>query len=165
MLFDNGNRRDHIVQTPATGVSKAIELAFAGGDPPTSASIVWEWTLPDYNLAVGDADRLPNGNTLVTAGITSVIYEVAPNGSTVWSLDVPGIFPQYLVYRADRIASLLTPIPPDLDGNATVDGADLGLLIGAWGPCPSGGLCIADIDNNGTVDGADLGLLISAWGT
>ena len=41
MIFDNGSRRDHIVQTPATGVSKAIELAFSG-EPPTDAKIVWD---------------------------------------------------------------------------------------------------------------------------
>jgi hypothetical protein len=47
----------------------------------------------------------------------------------------------------------------DLDGSGTVDGADLGLLLGAWG-----GPGAADLDGSGTVDGADLGLLLGAWG-
>ncbi len=47
----------------------------------------------------------------------------------------------------------------DLDGDGDVDGADLGLLLAAWG-ADSGG---ADIDGNGTVDGGDLGLLLGAW--
>ena len=52
---------------------------------------------------------------------------------------------------------------PDLNGDGTVDGADLGLLLGAWGPCP-GSPCPADLNGDGTVDGADLGLLLGAWG-
>ncbi|MAD19368.1 MAG: hypothetical protein CMJ52_03995 [Planctomycetaceae bacterium] len=52
------------------------------------------------------------------------------------------------------------PCPEDLDGNGTIDGADLGLLLGAWGtPDPD-----ADINGDGTVNGADLGLLLGAWG-
>jgi hypothetical protein len=46
----------------------------------------------------------------------------------------------------------------DLDGNGTVDGADLGLLLGAWGTPGPG-----DLDGNGTVNGADLGLLLGSW--
>jgi hypothetical protein len=46
----------------------------------------------------------------------------------------------------------------DLDGNGTVDGADLGLLLGAWGSAGPG-----DLDGNGIVNGADLGLLLGFW--
>ena len=53
--------------------------------------------------------------------------------------------------------------PADLNGDGVVDGADLGLLLGAWGPCPPGG-CPADLNGDGVVDGADLGLLLGAWG-
>lgn len=45
----------------------------------------------------------------------------------------------------------------DLNGDGVVDGADLGLLLGAWGQ--SGG----DLDGDGTTNGADLGLLLGAW--
>jgi hypothetical protein len=43
--------------------------------------------------------------------------------------------------------------------SGTIDGADLGLLLGNWG---SGG--VGDIDGSGTTNGADLGLLLGAWG-
>ncbi len=46
----------------------------------------------------------------------------------------------------------------DLNGDAVVDGADLGLLLSSWG-----GTGVADLTGDGTVDGADLGLLLSAW--
>ena len=50
--------------------------------------------------------------------------------------------------------------PADLNGDGTVDAADLSLLLGAWGTSgPTG-----DINNDGTVDAADLSLLLGAWG-
>jgi hypothetical protein len=48
---------------------------------------------------------------------------------------------------------------PDLNGDATVDGLDLGALLGAWG-----GAGDADINRDGTVDGLDLGVLLGSWG-
>ena len=53
----------------------------------------------------------------------------------------------------------------DLNLDGIVNGADLGLLLGAWGAC-SGGTpgCIGDLNLDGVVNGADLGLLLGAWG-
>ncbi|HMN96483.1 MAG TPA: hypothetical protein PKC43_08845 [Phycisphaerales bacterium] len=48
----------------------------------------------------------------------------------------------------------------DLDGNGIVDGADLGLLLSAWGPCTG---CAADLNDDGVVNGSDLGILLGAW--
>jgi hypothetical protein len=53
------------------------------------------------------------------------------------------------------------PCPEDIDGNGTVDVADLVSLLAAWGPC---GGCPEDIDGSGTVDTADLVDLLAAWG-
>jgi len=49
-------------------------------------------------------------------------------------------------------------IPADLNCDGFVNGADLGILLGAWG---SDG---ADLDDDGTTAGSDLGILLSAWG-
>ena len=46
-----------------------------------------------------------------------------------------------------------------MNGDGTVNGADLGLLLAAWGT--DGG----DFNGDGTTNGADLGLLLAAWGT
>jgi hypothetical protein len=51
------------------------------------------------------------------------------------------------------------PCVGDLDANSVVNGADLGMLLAAWGNSGSG-----DLDGNGSVDGADLGTLLAAWG-
>lgn len=57
---------------------------------------------------------------------------------------------------------------PDINGDRIVDGADYGLVIGAWGweqeplsdykhPC--------DLNGDRRVNGADLGILLGAWGS
>jgi hypothetical protein len=48
---------------------------------------------------------------------------------------------------------------PDLNGDGVVDGADLGLLLLAFGGADSS----ADLDGSDVVDGADLGILLLAW--
>ena len=48
--------------------------------------------------------------------------------------------------------------PADLNGDGVVDGADMGILLGAWGTSGPG-----DLNGDGTVDGADVGLLLAAW--
>jgi len=48
----------------------------------------------------------------------------------------------------------------DLDGDGLVDGTDLSILLGSWGPCDQ---CAADINDDGVVDGDDLAALLGAW--
>jgi hypothetical protein len=47
----------------------------------------------------------------------------------------------------------------DLNGDGVVDGADLTILLGAWGSSGPG-----DLNGDGLVDGADLALLLGLWG-
>ncbi len=48
----------------------------------------------------------------------------------------------------------------DVDGDGTVNGTDLILLLGSWGTDNAA----ADFDGSGTVDGTDLIILLGAWG-
>ena len=50
--------------------------------------------------------------------------------------------------------------PEDLNDDGSVDSADLGLAIAAWGTDDAA----ADLNDDGVVDSADIGLLIAAWG-
>jgi len=61
---------------------------------------------------------------------------------------------------------LFPPLPPppcaeDLNGDGMVNGADLAILLGGWGPCAG---CPGDLDGDGDIDGADLATLLGAWG-
>ncbi len=85
---------------------------------------------------------------------------VLPPGSTAHLL-VSGTFGDGTI-TSDISAELSAPgvligTPGDLDGNGIVNGADLGLLLGAWGTAG------ADLDADGTTNGADLGLLLGNW--
>lgn len=53
-----------------------------------------------------------------------------------------------------------SPCPADLNGDQTIDGADLTLLLSAWNQQNAD----VDLDQNGLVDGADLTILLSFWG-
>ncbi len=59
--------------------------------------------------------------------------------------------------RAYRDAS--SACPADLDGSGVVDGADLAIILAAWGTNGPG-----DLDGSGLVDGADLAIVLAAWG-
>jgi hypothetical protein len=50
--------------------------------------------------------------------------------------------------------------PTDLSGDGCTDGADLGLLLGAWGARNG----LGDIDGDGVVGAADLAVLLGAFG-
>lgn len=66
------------------------------------------------------------------------------------------------IYTVARINLGAAPCPADLTGDGVVNGADLAVLLGAWGPCS--GSCPADFTGDGVVDGADLGFMLGAWG-
>jgi hypothetical protein len=99
LLYDNGNG----YQPPFTRVT---QIAF---DPAAgTANIVWEWRdSPDFfDFAVGDSDRLPNGNVLVTAGVSGRVIEVTPAGNKVWELKMTGA-PRWWYYRAIHVPDKL----------------------------------------------------------
>ncbi len=82
LLFDNGDER-------AIQASRALEIEV---DPVAgTANAVWFWKEPErimFSSWGGDADRLPNGNTLITNVANGRIVEVAPNKDKVWQLDI-----------------------------------------------------------------------------
>lgn len=50
----------------------------------------------------------------------------------------------------------------DLNGDASVNGADIAVVLGFWGL--SGVAVLGDINLDGTVNGADLAVLLGSWG-
>lgn len=95
LLFDNGLHRDG---NPEPGESRVIEIAF---DPDAlNAEIVWEWSDGFYSEIMGDADRLPNGNILVTDAMNGRIVELTPDKEVVWEYQLNA---NHTIYKTERI--------------------------------------------------------------
>lgn len=100
LLFDNHNLGPE-------DSSRALEVSIDFDRDPI-AEIEWEsWGTP-YARAMGDADRLPNGNTLVTLGIEGVIYEANDQAEEIWRLTRVIMEGERInrIYRAERIPDL-----------------------------------------------------------
>jgi hypothetical protein len=81
------------------------------------------------------------------------------------ALVVAGQFTTIGTDTRNRIAAFegcpeVVSTPGDLNGDGTVNGADLSTLLSAWGTSDP----TADIDSNGVVGGSDLAIMLSNWG-
>lgn len=85
-LLDNGNLLIFDNRVSELG-SRAIEV-----DPRTQ-QVVWEYPAADeprmFSGCCGTAQRLSNGNTLITFSQTAEALEVASNGDVVWEFHSP----------------------------------------------------------------------------
>ena len=54
-------------------------------------------------------------------------------------------------------------IPGDLNGDRHVNGIDLAIILGSWGPCASTNFA-ADINGDSIINGVDLAIVLSSWG-
>lgn len=83
LLFDNGNIRPGVTSPH----SRAIEV------DPWKQSVTWEYADPVrpafFAPFMGNADRLPNGNTLVTESPFGRLFEVTSDGHMVWEYVIP----------------------------------------------------------------------------
>lgn len=52
----------------------------------------------------------------------------------------------------------------DMNGDGVTNAHDLGVMLGAWGPCQSSEVCAGDFNGDGLVDSADLAILLGGWG-
>ena len=51
--------------------------------------------------------------------------------------------------------------PGDLDDDGSVNGVDLGIILGNWDTANP----ISDLNGDGATNGLDLGILLGGWGT
>ena len=109
LFYDNG--------TSERGFSRVVEYDL--DEEEMLATLVWEYPgdlVEDdwYNRIWGEADRLPNGNTLITAGSAQEgdaqgrIFEVRADGTKVWEMWLGSTEPDEVAgsYSAERIPVL-----------------------------------------------------------
>ncbi len=74
---------------------------------PVTLALVWSYTNARFfSTNISSAQRLPNGNTLITAGAGGRMFEVTPKGEIVWEYLFPifaGANASNAVYRAYRL--------------------------------------------------------------
>lgn len=130
------------------------------------------WGIYDLRLAVmascGDVTTLlacdDNGCNGDVPPWTSRITDLPLSaGQTVYIAVAGGDIAAPGPFAFELSLDSVTACPGDLDANGIIDGADLGTMLSAWGPCGASG-CVADVNGSGAVDGGDLGVLLSAWG-
>jgi len=112
LVFDNGGSSGYGFVSPIApdGVgafqragSRVLEIN------PVTLELVWSYTNPRFfSTNISSAQRLPNGNTLITAGAGGRLFEVTREGAIVWEYMFPifagtGPNPSNAVYRAYRI--------------------------------------------------------------
>jgi len=166
---------------PANRVAKWDGTEWSNVGEGFAGGIVWKLVVHDD----GDGEALYAFGTFTASGTTPLERMAKWNG-TAWepfgggasgtvldALVVPGaagddlvIAGQFTEIDGDAANRLAVwegcggpGVPGDLNGDGVVDGADLGILLAAWG----GDDAAADLDGNGVVDGADLASLLADW--
>ena len=147
-----------------TGAVTYLDNGYAAANRyPTSTTVTlnaWHDCRYSWNVVTGQA-KLEIDGALVVQHATTL--KGALYASNLFSTtDTPASTALNAYAYADDL-QLRSKAPDaactgDLNGDLVRDGADLGLLLGAWGT--AGG----DLNADGTTDGADLGLLLGAWG-
>lgn len=89
LVFNNGLGRNYtsvdelVLPLKKDGTYELPKGGTYGPDKP-----VWSYTDPDpktfFSQEISGAQRLPNGNTLICAGVHGTLFEVTPEGETVW---------------------------------------------------------------------------------
>jgi hypothetical protein len=148
-----------------TGVVAGRTYAFVGLERVGGvfAFDVSDPAAPEYQLYVNSRDFSAATNTAAAGdlgpeGAIFIPAAQSPNGRNllVLSNEISGTLS---VWAIDPICDAIG----DLNGDCAVNGGDLALMLGAWGPCGKGG-CVADLSGNGSVGAEDLALLLGNWG-
>jgi hypothetical protein len=117
LFFDNGTYREY---------SRAVEYSL--DEQNKTATLVWEYRhSPDIlGWALGYAQRLPNGNTLIGWGSANpTVTEVTPQGAVAYELDMREIIYTYRIYSLPWRTTAFVPsvdsllFPPCAIGDST----------------------------------------------
>jgi hypothetical protein len=89
LIFNNGLDRGYSsVEEIIPPVDAEGKYALAGGGPYGPSKPSWQYTAQNktdfFSSEISGVQRLPNGNTLVCAGVLGTFFEITPQGETVW---------------------------------------------------------------------------------
>jgi len=110
LVFDNGGASGYGFTTPnapdgANSFARANSRVFEIN--PIMLELVWFYAgLRFYSFNISGAQRLPNGNTLITEGANGRLFEVTKEGKIVWEYMFPmfaGAQSTNSVYRGYRL--------------------------------------------------------------
>ena len=124
LIFDNGEDPKDTSTGHLVPHSRIVEV-----DPLTN-EIVWTYLSPGltawrfFSPLISGAHRTPNGNTLITEGMPGRLFEVTPEGETVWEyvsphgLPIEGAEPsmETWIFRATKYTPDEIDFPDDLPG-------------------------------------------------
>lgn len=110
LVFDNGGSSGYGAPSGIAPDGRGV-YARAGSRVleinPVTLELVWSYSNARFfSTNISSAQRLPNGNTLITAGAGGRVFEVTPKGEIVWEYMFPlfaGANASNAVYRAYRI--------------------------------------------------------------
>ncbi len=127
LTFDNGNLAPEFRGTDDP-ISRAIEIEITD----TNASIAWSYELPTdlFGFASGNAQKLENGNVLVTTvGGGGRSLEVDLDGNIVWEGLYNLSLPDGAVYRSYRLPDLFPSSYSVIIDNLVESNGDTGIYV------------------------------------
>ena len=109
-MFDNGGASGYGFADSGRA-RRRLDLSRAGSRVleinPVTLELVWSYTGPRfYSTNISSAQRLPNGNTLITEGANGRLFEVTNDRKIVWEYMYPvfgGANASNAVYRGYRV--------------------------------------------------------------
>ncbi|MGA0419399.1 MAG: dockerin type I domain-containing protein [Phycisphaerales bacterium] len=114
------------------------------------------WTEQDGMRSI--EDYLADNGVSVPADLLLLdVTAISDDGSTMVGVALDTTLGRYRGYRI----LISSPCPADLNGDGEVGGADLSIMLAAWGPSKASP---ADLNGDGEVNGADLAILLGDWG-
>lgn len=167
---------DHLADIPVGDQILGLAAGDADGFDSTYDDLVISTSVDETaqvelytNMALGTAISLERTSTFEPSGLAGALVAGLLFDSFGIRTGIAGISPTLDSTPVEIFVALYerTPLRPctaaDFNGDGEINGADLGIIIAAWGPCGSS-TCPADITGDGTVDGSDLGLFLNYWG-
>ena len=163
LIFNNGVGRGYSTVdeiTPPIDENGQYYIESGSAYGPTTQTWIYKPTPNFYASHLSGATRLKNGNTLICNGETTKVFEVTPEGSTVWQLSLGGTEILKIDFIPPEEQQPPEPHVPDLDCS--------GILV--WdnikpGEVVSNSFQVQNIGDSGSLLNWTINISSINWGT